>query len=425
MGFAEGYLQKHVTRQRLIAEDPDPELNLIVIIPCYNESGLLRSLDSLFLCDTTGLKAEIIIFINASESSSEAVLNQNMETRDQTISWIENHPHNSLRFHLLVDNSLPGKQAGVGLARKIVMDEAVGRFNLLNHPDGIILSFDADALVEPDYLTSVHTHFKQNPESDGCSIYFEHPVEGNEFTEQVYNAVSQYELHLRYYVWASRYTGYPFVFHTVGSSFAVKALTYCQHGGMNKRKAGEDFYFIQKITQNGRFSNCTTTCVSPSPRPSDRVPFGTGIAISKMLSGSGQPLKTYNPESFFMLTKFFKMMESQNWVSGFNMETSELHPVLMQYLMEVNFQAALLEIRTNSASPETFMKRFWRYFNMFRILKFVHFARDRGVEDLAVTVAAGMLLRKLHNKFNDSDDLMELLAIYRKLDRGLISDPLQ
>ena len=41
---------------------------------------------------------------------------------------------------------MPAKDAGVGLARKTGMDEALYRFNMLGKPEGIILSYDADSL---------------------------------------------------------------------------------------------------------------------------------------------------------------------------------------------------------------------------------------------------------------------------------------
>ena len=92
-----------------------------------------------------------------------------------------------------------------------------------------------------------------------------------------------YELHLRYLNLFSRFTGFPYAYHTIGSCFGVRAETYASQGGMNKRKAGEDFYFLHKIIPLGEFREINNTCVIPSPRESDRVPFGTGAAIGKYL----------------------------------------------------------------------------------------------------------------------------------------------
>ena len=120
------------------------------------------------------------------------------------------------------------------------------------------------------------------PEALQCSI----------FPPRTYHAIALYELHLRYYLHSVRSTGYPHAFHTVGSAFAVRADIYCQEGGMNRRQGGEDFYFIQKVAQRGSWSECNETCVYPSPRPSDRVPFGTGPAVARLIdrSGIGKPV---------------------------------------------------------------------------------------------------------------------------------------
>ena len=94
---------------------------------------------------------------------------------------------------------------------------------------------------------------------------------------------------------------------------------------------------------------------------------------------------------------------------------------------------------------------------MFRILKFLHFARDSGIPDIPVRDAAKILLTKMNNGSEVSEipgnevsenlgnevsenpgnevsgnpgnevsgNLVELLLLYRKLDRGIISYPLQ
>ena len=80
-----------------------------------------------------------------------------------------------------------------------------------------------------------------------ASIYYEHPVAGLAFSENLYEGIANYELHLRYYVWALRSIKFPYAFQTVGSSMLCRASSYVRYGGMNRRKAGEDFYFLQKI----------------------------------------------------------------------------------------------------------------------------------------------------------------------------------
>ncbi len=86
---------------------------------------------------------------------------------------------------------------------------------------------------------------------------------------------------------------------------AVRAKTYAKVGGMNRRKAGEDFYFMHKIMPQGEFSEINQTCVFPSCRVSDRVPFGTGRAQTEWLREGKVELETYSPKVFEDLKMLF------------------------------------------------------------------------------------------------------------------------
>ncbi len=444
MGFADVYLLKAGLRGKLIETEPHPDLKIIVAIPAYNESGLERSLDSLFQCQlfhgqaeeqgpdglraevirAEVIRAEVIVLINAASDAPDAVNKQNVATYDSALRWISDHPHPFIDFHVLMDHSFERKEAGVGLARKILMDEAVSRFNSLGAEDGIIASMDADAVVQKNYLSALAEHF-ESVQPDGCSVYFEHPLSND--------AIIQYELHLRYYLQSIRFTGYPHAFHTVGSSMAVKADVYCKEGGMNRRQAGEDFYFIQKMAQRGNFSECNKTCVVPSARPSDRVPFGTGAAVGRLVKSNKQ-LNTYNPMLFPMLKHLFsgleglEGLEGRESLEGLYAETGSdqflrsQSEILLRFLESQQFGEALTEIRKNSASFPAFRKRFWRWFNMFRIMKFLHYARENGVADVPVGEAALYLLKNITPGENEIhpeiSDLKQLLIIYRQHDRS-------
>ncbi|HDR68676.1 MAG TPA: hypothetical protein ENN61_06450 [Bacteroidaceae bacterium] len=191
---------------------------------------------------------------------------------------------------------------------------------------------------------------------------------------------------------------------------------------MSRRKGGEDFYFIQKVAQNGYFNTCTSTRVIPSPRPSDRVPFGTGPAISNMLASPSREFLTYNTESFKMLSEFFSIIEKESETKFYRRYLKMLHPVFREYLISINFRDALTEIHSNSSSTQSFMKRFWRYFNMFRILKFLHHARENGICDLPVVPMAKQFLEDKGLILKGKHEVRDILTLYRQLDRGAIPD---
>ena len=200
-----------------------------------------------------------------------------------------------------------------------------------------------------------------------------------------------------------------------------------------------DFYFIQKVAQNGRYSDCTTTCIIPSPRPSDRVPFGTGPVVMSLISGSPESLLTYNPAGFEMLEGLFRTIKNYSGSIDFSeykkhgvpenlasqiirnsfkgRPDNQKYSLLMKFLSQTGFEDALKEIIINTATPGAFMKRFWNYFNMFRILKFLHFIRENGIRDVPVRQAAYEMLSRLGKSYSEELTVGELLLIYRMLDR--------
>ena len=111
-------------------------------------------------------------------------------------------------------------------------------------------------------------------------------------------------------VQALRYTHFPYAFHTIGSCLAVRGSAYVKQGGMNRRKAGEDFYFLQKIIPLGNFGEINSTRVIPSARVSDRVPFGTGKAMMKWYESGEKVFKSYNPEIYEELFKLFSGIDN-------------------------------------------------------------------------------------------------------------------
>ena len=70
---------------------------------------------------------------------------------------------------------------------------------------------------------------------------------------------------------------------------------------------------------------------------------------------------------------------------------STLHPQLCDFLEKNNFSHTLEEIKSNVASPEAFRQRFLRKFNLFWILKYLHYAEGNGIKKVEVREAASIL----------------------------------
>lgn len=410
------YLQHQLYfKTPFIALNSKKTLGIIVVIPCYNEVGLLNALSSLSQCEKPECSVEVITVFNSAASDSDAVVATNTKMLNDALKWSLEQVNDWINFHFIEVKNISDKDAGVGLARKIGMDEAVIRFEELNK-DGIIACFDADATCQLNYLVELEKHFKQHPESPACSIHFEHPIEGKEFSKQNYEAIAAYELHLRYYKNALKFCGFPYAFHTIGSSMAVKSKAYQKQGGMNKRKAGEDFYFLQKMMVLGGFTELTTTTVFPSPRISDRVPFGTGRAMQNYLKQENPDYLTYDIQSFLDLKVLVDSLDDLYNLfchSGPVEISIDLPKSVSEYLKTIDFAGNILKIRDNSTSLNHFKKLFFNWFNAFKVLKFMHFSRDNFYKDVWVEDAAKELLNLL--KLSSQNE-KELLTILRKID---------
>lgn len=402
------YLSKHAFTNRLIPETPNKNLGVVVVIPAHDEEELISTLSSLQDCNKAQLAVEVIVVFNASENADPRILETNQKTKKEVEAWYKIIEEPRFKLYCLEQNALPQKHAGVGLARKIGMDEAVRRFQQVKNESGVIVCFDADAQCEANYLEEIENYFKTHPNSGACSIHFEHPIKGDDYTSEIYEGIYYYELHLRYYKNGLRFANLPYAFHTIGSSMAVNVLAYCKQGGMNRRKAGEDFYFLQKFIDIGTLTELNSTKVIPSPRASHRVPFGTGRAIQEMIDQEREIEKSYSFECFRVIKECFSEIET--WY----VKNPEFHSMLVAFLGTEELNSRLSEIRRQSTSKERFVKRFFQWFNAFQTLKFIHFLRDHYFVNQYLTTEVELLLNELGLR----DCKGDLLGILREIDRS-------
>jgi len=360
-------------------DQPGNPASIFVIIPCYNEPEILITLNSLADCYPTDSNLSVIVVINDAEGAPEVAVSQNIRTINSISDWQSQHQDLFFDVQKIYAPSLPKKWAGVGWARKIGMDEAINQLVENKCSDGIIISLDADSLILPNYLQVVETAFHKSPQFGFFTIHFEHPFEDQKLNPAIREGIVRYELHMRYYRNAMAWSGYPHAIHTVGSSFALKASAYVKSGGMNRRKAGEDFYFLHKLVLLGKYGNINSTAVFPASRVSDRVPFGTGAALKKWMAGGSELNYTYSLEAFGHLKpllaspyKFWDMTSAE-----LSMGFEQLHPSLCTFCENSNTLAEIVELKKNCSNAEVFEKRFFHLFNAFWILKYLNFAHEK------------------------------------------------
>ncbi|MDR1633183.1 MAG: hypothetical protein LBR97_09990 [Dysgonamonadaceae bacterium] len=363
------------------------DLLMIIVIPCYKEPDVIQTVRSLFQCERGDFKVEIILLVNSYRIDSDEVIEINRQSYREISGFASENNTGSFFLTPVWIENLPGHQTGAGLPRKLGMDEAIRHFH--GDKSGILVSLDADCLVEKNYLTEIYRNFKQY-DLNSATIAFHHPVEHLDEADPLRRVTVQYEMYMHYYRSALEYCGYPYPYFTVGSAFAVTAETYVKVGGMGKQQSGEDFYFLQKVFPLGKTKFIDTTCVYPAARTSDRVPFGTGPALQKMLNENTTVKMTYQFEAFKSLKMLFDNLDSFFKQPAEIVETFTLNlpEYLSLFLLEDQFTGKIVEINRHTATLPNFRKRFFNYFNAFKIIKYLNFVHPEylAFEDVGAQI---------------------------------------
>ena len=346
---------------------------MIVVIPVCDEPDICRTLNSLAGCHQPSCAVEVLVVINHSEKSQRSVVEQNEKTYRELLSLTA---LSAFPFSLKVifAGALPSKHAGVGWARKIGLDEGVRHFNRLDRPDGLLISLDADTLVSPAYFEIIEAAFDEfHP--PGITLAFKHRMDELTSVRQR-EGIFFYEAYLHYYRSALAYCGYPHAIYTIGSAFAVRADAYVKVGGMSRRQAGEDFYFLHKLTQLGIVRHSPQLCVFPSARISNRVPFGTGPAIKKWMEGDESLRYTYCLQAFCDLKYLFDSL-AEWWSTRNQTLITEKHALAVQiFWKQGNWDDELKNIVFNCSSFLNFKKRFFQKFSAFQVIRFLNESHD-------------------------------------------------
>jgi hypothetical protein len=416
-GFASEWLRSGQLFPELIEEAPYKNTGIIIVVPSYDEPELLNLLNSISRCIQPVSHVEVLVVVNAPSNAGSDCISRNRTSVLEARAWQRNtDPFFSL--HLINIENPSVKGWGVGTARKTGMDEALRRFSALGREDGVIACLDADCTVKHDYLVRVEKELLERSDRRACSVYFEHPIDEPHCPVSVRSAIIQYELHLRYYLQALKNTGFPGAFHTVGSTMAVKALAYLKSGGMNRHQAGEDFYFVQKLLPAGGYFSLNSTTVYPSPRISARVPFGTGAAVGKMTGRSDAELLTYNPTAFNDLAVFFGINEK--YLSSDKPDSasvfSSFPASVKEFCSYSEYLAKTDEIRSNTSTAAASKKRFFEWFNMFRVVKYLNFSHSGNFTKIPVLKAAVELIEGRGGKMPELS-AEGILFYFREIDR--------
>ncbi|MBQ2572910.1 MAG: hypothetical protein II575_01725 [Bacteroidales bacterium] len=384
MNFAESYYKRYSVAPKIFNGNPRSDTGIIVVIPCYDDDFIFTTLRSLDSTDRPPCSVEVIVVVNSAEDTDVAVVEKN---RRIYASLCEKK--DSYRNFVLLPYIIEGVQhkiAGVGNARKVGMDEAVWRFSAIENPRGVIVSLDADCLVAEDYFTEIYSRFycaKDHP--NACTLQFRHNFDEKLYSKQEIDACRRYEMYLRYFRLAQKVAGIPQCLHTIGSCLAVTAETYARMGGMARRQAGEDFYFLQKLALQSKVASVDKPIVFPSPSVSERVPFGTGRSVKKIIETGS--CKVYNFGLFLLLKEFYSAFPSL--YDGDSTVPSEI----IEFVGEQKFKSLVDECRKNTSDSKSFVKRMFAKFDVFFMIRFLNgFDEQSDFAPVEVEIVVGELL---------------------------------
>lgn len=320
-------LGKYLSRQELSRPLSGPGVNrggyqAAVVVPALAESeDLPATLASLAASEGEIARRTLVLVVVNNPAPSIATGGEDESARRRrrdnqaTLGWLHGHA-SSFPFGLAwIDAASPEREfpgrAGVGAARKAGCDSVLRQiadrpgFSDLPPERFTLFHLDGDTLVHPGYLEAGAGAIQADNECASGVIAFRHRM-GRQ--PAITAAINAYELYLHYYVLGLRFAGSPYAFHTVGSTMVSSAEAYLKVAGIPAgRQAGEDFYFLQKLAKTSGVKPIATTAVYPSPRPSRRVPFGTGPRIYRALNEDTQ-FETYDPEVFRVLSRIHSTM---------------------------------------------------------------------------------------------------------------------
>jgi hypothetical protein len=377
-----------------------PTFGNALIIPNFDEGENLFDTLASIPASPLGLVL-VILVINATPHSSTEARDQNQWTlRELKKRFPQNSAHSSLSFHefpqgslWVVDRTSPAyllpEKEGVGLARKIGCDIALALRHAGKIHSNWIHTTDADVILSKDYFEKAE---KVVDEEVSALVYpFTHLVSDE---PRLAEAARLYEIHLRYYQAGLRWANSPYAFPTIGSTLAFRGRCYAEAGGFPARMAGEDFYLLNKLAKLGKVQPLAGTPLQILGRLSERVPFGTGKALGKILSDQREgSFSLYDPALFnhlkFWLMFLYQLTEKYNektnliWREKVRSSSPFLSlDILREALEKMEAFEAIEEARTRSSHPSIFLRHLHTWFDAFRTLKLLHALRDRAFPSL-------------------------------------------
>ena len=371
MQIIQDYLNKRgVNGPWKIDPQPQNKFHQSVVIPAFGELELLpHTLNSLDKNDASIQKNTlVVVVVNNAENSPKSILKNNQTT----LKILSSKQYN---FTLgVVDAAspkleLPTKQAGVGQARKIGMDLALPH---LSSTESLIFCTDADTIVSKNYIEKVVMYFDKT-KTQAAVVGFRHLESNNKKQEET---IRQYEKYLLTTSEKMRDASSPYGYVAMGSTMVCSVEAYCSVGGMPRKKATEDFYFLQELTKYCGVHTIPNILVHPSPRQTSRVYLGTGFRMAQTHQGLQIKSLYYSKHAFSLLQQWITLGTTAWEVSLDELLkiTESKNKELKNFLLKEGIKNIWKNLQSSSPSENHFTKQFHRWFDGFKTIRFLkHF----------------------------------------------------
>jgi len=271
---------------------------------------------------------------------------------------------------------LPARQ-GVGLARKIVCDVALSLAAGGQLETELIHVTDADAQLPSEY-------FERLAPRGGAPLSAVYPFVHVGDDPTLRSATMLHELWLRHYVVGLQRAGSPYAMHTIGSTLAISTGAYAAVRGFPRRHGAEDFYLLNKAAKVGPVERLGGAPITLRDRASDRVPFGTGPAVQRIVAG--EAVAFHHPRCFELLAELLSGLRGLARDGGTEVELPSL---LCPSLSAAHARRMVASTGIEGALPaalarpdvEARLRHLHDHFDALRTLKFVRGLREVGLPE--------------------------------------------
>ena len=162
----------------------------------------------------------------------------------------------------------------------------------------------------------------------------------------------------------------------MGSTMICTSEAYTAVGGMPRKKATEDFYFLQELAKFCGVHVIPDILVYPSSRPIGRVYLGTGFRMAQVEQGFEIESLHYSQNAFTLLQQWIALGTAAWKISLIELleKTISQNKGLKNFLLKEGIENIWKNLQSSSPTENHFHHQFHRWFDGLKTIRFLkHF----------------------------------------------------